>query len=39
MGAPAWALWSIAAAALAIGEVFRPGLFRGRSRAATSGCP
>lgn len=27
MGAPAWALWSIAAAALAIGEVFTPGLF------------
>lgn len=24
---PAWALWSIAAAALAIGEVFTPGLF------------
>jgi len=27
MGVPAWALWSIAAAALAIGEVFTPGLF------------
>lgn len=27
MGVPAWALWSIAAAAVAIGEVFTPGLF------------
>jgi membrane protein implicated in regulation of membrane protease activity len=27
LGVPAWALWSIAAAALAIGEVFTPGLF------------
>ena len=26
-GVPAWALWAIAAAALAIGEVFTPGLF------------
>jgi membrane protein implicated in regulation of membrane protease activity len=26
-GIPAWALWAIAAAALAIGEVFTPGLF------------
>ena len=27
LGVPAWALWTIAAAALAIGEVFTPGLF------------
>jgi membrane protein implicated in regulation of membrane protease activity len=26
-GIPAWAVWAIAAAALAIGEVFTPGLF------------
>ncbi len=26
-GIPAWALWAMAAAALAIGEVFTPGLF------------
>jgi membrane protein implicated in regulation of membrane protease activity len=27
VGVPAWELWAIAAAALAIGEVFTPGLF------------
>lgn len=27
LGVPAWALWTLAAAALAIGEAFTPGLF------------
>jgi membrane protein implicated in regulation of membrane protease activity len=32
VGVPVWALWAIVAAALAIGEVFTPGLFFERSR-------